>query len=606
MNIAHVRLKLSPVTALTAILFVGGVIYVAATWSPSSYGYVFDLFGLQHLDTVLGKPRPIRSDEWAVITPFTQATVNNHFARFNLTSPYGEDLRSVYSMPIADWGIIFKPDMWLYGWANPAYAFSFHHYGIFAGFILGYTLLFSNVLGLTQLSACLLSGVLFFTGYVQYWWTALGPTFAVFPWLLIVLDWQQPKLLKFALFYWLATTWMLAFFYPPTFISLAFVGFLILLAFRPTDLKGKTLIYLVVASIAAAITAAVYLQDYLVAALPTIYPGQRVISMGGGVRFEQWISQFFPISQIYQHQPLLRDTNICEISVVGTTYATAVLCCLNYGRWQQSDRAFKRAVLIFSAGLLATWAWILAPLPAWLVAPLLWHRVQPGRMFFAAGLLLLILMAILAQGLGLRLTRSRVAILAAMTIAIWIRYKLNRSILEWLDIVILVAIAALLIVPRFFPSKHWNAVALSLTLAIGVAAFGTFNPIQSAWHIFNRPQTATTQKLDRQAAANPTGIVAVAGFPGATLNGWGYRSISHVLPVPKFDFFRPFFPTLPAAEFSHLFNRYAHIQLTDAGQPSLAAPDAVSLPIQAFTAATTAATNPNQSVKESDALKQFQ
>jgi len=579
-SIGRVQLRVSPITVLMAVLVVGGLIYVTFAWSPSSYGRAFELFGLHHFDLVMGRSRPIRSDEWAVITPLTQATVNNHLGRFNLTSPYGEDLRSVYSMPIFDWGMVFKPDMWLYLVLNPAYAFSFHHYLIFAAFILGYALLFTHILGLSTLSACLLSGILFFTGYVQYWWTTLGPTFAVFPWLLLVLDLQRSPLLKFPLFYWIATVWMLSLFYPPTTITLAFVGFLILLAFRSNYLKGKTLLFTVLASVAAAITIAVYLQDYLAAAVTTLYPGQRTIALGGEVRFEQWVSQFFPISQIHRHQPLLRNTNICEISVVGTTYITAVLCCLNYAQWQQTSRQFKRAVIIFTTGLLATWAWILLPLPAWIVTPLLWNRVQPGRMLFASGLLLLILVAILAQGLGLRLTRLRVGILAAITIGFWIRYKLNRSIVEWLDIAIFVAIVLLLLVPKFLSSKHFNTVVLGSALVFGIAAFGSFNPIQSAWHIFNRPTTAITQRLDQQQSAS--GILAVAGFPGATLNGWGYRSISHVLLVPQFAFFRHFFPTLPDAQFNELFNRYAHIQLTATGQPTLVAPDAVSLPIHAF------------------------
>lgn len=211
MTIGRVRLAFSPIGFVITLLLVGAVVYVSSAWSPSSYNLAFNFFEVENSAPVFGKPREVRSDEWLVITPLTQATVNNGFARYNHTSPYYEDLRSVYSMPIADWGLLFKPDMWLYRIVNPAYAFSFHHYASFALFIIGYALLFS-IIGISQVHACLLSLLLFFTGYVQYWWTALGPTFAIFPWLIVVLDWKVPWYLKLTTFYWIATSWILAFF----------------------------------------------------------------------------------------------------------------------------------------------------------------------------------------------------------------------------------------------------------------------------------------------------------------------------------------------------------------------------------------------------------
>jgi hypothetical protein len=79
--------------AIVAILVLE-MAYIGKTWSPSSYGHVL----VRHLGYAdggpdVGKLQLIRSDEWAVVTPLTQATVNNHFERYNRTSLYGEDLR---------------------------------------------------------------------------------------------------------------------------------------------------------------------------------------------------------------------------------------------------------------------------------------------------------------------------------------------------------------------------------------------------------------------------------------------------------------------------------------------------------------------------------
>ena len=107
------------------LLLVIGIFYVSNTWTPSSYGGPIKYFGVSDRGIVAGTPRGHRSDEWGVATPLTQATVNNDFQRFNQTSIYKEDLRSVFSMPIYDWGMIFKPNMWGYLAFPPAYAFSF-------------------------------------------------------------------------------------------------------------------------------------------------------------------------------------------------------------------------------------------------------------------------------------------------------------------------------------------------------------------------------------------------------------------------------------------------------------------------------------------------
>ena len=156
-------------------------VWLANTWSPSHYSIVLRAFGALDDGLVLGKPRGILSDEWGVITPLIQATVNNGLARRNATSPYNEDLRTTLSMPILDWGIAFKPDKWLYPLVNGAYAYSFQWLFYLFAFVGGYALLFRR-LGSAPVESFVLSLALFFTAFVQIWWTVFAPTVSVFPW----------------------------------------------------------------------------------------------------------------------------------------------------------------------------------------------------------------------------------------------------------------------------------------------------------------------------------------------------------------------------------------------------------------------------------------
>jgi hypothetical protein len=201
------------VVTATLLLLVS-VIYVFNTWSPSCYGYVLKLIGREDAGPVWGEARRIRSDEWAVVTSLTQATVNNGFERYNRTSLYGEDLRINYGLPIRDWGLAFKPTMWLYGSVNPAYAYSFHWFAIGALFLVGYAWLF-RWFGAGPLLAFTLSAGLYFTGFTQFWWNEKGPIFAIFPWLLLPFAARCPLWLATGLFAWVAGAWLLTNFYPP-------------------------------------------------------------------------------------------------------------------------------------------------------------------------------------------------------------------------------------------------------------------------------------------------------------------------------------------------------------------------------------------------------
>jgi len=89
------------------------ILNVSFALSPSSYGMALDAFGIDY-NTVFGLPRPIRSDEWAVWTPYTQMAVNNDFERYYQSGLYQIDLRNFNQIPLLDWSLVFKPLIWGY------------------------------------------------------------------------------------------------------------------------------------------------------------------------------------------------------------------------------------------------------------------------------------------------------------------------------------------------------------------------------------------------------------------------------------------------------------------------------------------------------------
>jgi hypothetical protein len=119
----HNKLTVWPLiaTACTAL------IYCSLRLSPSSYSLILkENFKIEDSGLLWGTPRNIRSDEWSHSTPWTQAVVNNRFQRYNSYSPYHEDFRTVFPMPIWDWALVFKPYFLTYFLGPPDVAFSFY------------------------------------------------------------------------------------------------------------------------------------------------------------------------------------------------------------------------------------------------------------------------------------------------------------------------------------------------------------------------------------------------------------------------------------------------------------------------------------------------
>jgi hypothetical protein len=112
--------------------------------------------------------------------------------------------------------------------------------------------------------------------------------------------------------------------------------------------------------------------------------------------------------------------------------------------------------------------------------------------------------------------------------------------------------------------------------------FGSFNPIQSAHPIFARPKSTVQEALDRLADRHPEGwLVLLEGY-GAWLNGWGYKSATHVLYAPQLDFFRSILPPIPEASFNEAFNRTAYIRVGPSDRVEIEAASVITVPIEAF------------------------
>lgn len=568
-----------------------GAVYVSQYWSPSSYGALLRQIGQAGDGLIFGEPRPVRSDEWAVVTPLTQATVHNGFERINKTSLYKEDLRINYGLPIFDWGLIFKPTLWGYLFLDPARAFSLHWFATLALFIAGHFLLFAR-LGLTRPVSLLLSVGLYFTPFTQFWWNEKGPIMALFPWVMLSLLAPWHWSLRLIALYWIGASWLFTNFYPPLFLSLTFVGAVLILSFGRDWFRVPRFLALAATSLAAGATAAVYLKDYLIATARTVYPGGRSVG-GGSVPWYEWVAPLFPFSTFDWKYESLRGANICEVGVAGAGFLLVALCCLRYDRvraMMAQESGTRTPLLLMGGALLLMAAWMVLPLPAWVGAPFLWNHVQPERMEYAFGLLLMLFTAWLCEKAGLELSHRRLALYFSALFLGWFALKGWSAISAGAGPALLSRLSDLVMIPTLLLGLvaarlgRWRAgtgVLAASALSGAIVLFG-FNPIQSSKVIFTGPNEQTKSFLNAERTEGGSGPVAT-NMPGATLNGMGFASVSHVTPVPALGFWRQRYPDMPEAEFLATFNRYSHIQLrADLRTPRSDQADVIGIPMSDF------------------------
>ena len=91
------------------------VLLVAANVSGSSLHIWADYLGLDENGVLLGKARGIRSDEWAVLTPFSASQEYNGYQYFtNIIRGTETDVFIVYGQPAWDIAELFRPFHWGY------------------------------------------------------------------------------------------------------------------------------------------------------------------------------------------------------------------------------------------------------------------------------------------------------------------------------------------------------------------------------------------------------------------------------------------------------------------------------------------------------------
>lgn len=362
--------------------------------TPSSYSLVLAHIHAQDTGLLAGRPRSIRSDEWSVWTPYFQAAVRNRLERFNRTSFYGEDLRNINALPLRDWGIVLKPQMWAFFAIPAANAYGFYFGVLSAAFLAGYYFLFRE-LAFDPKYALLGSLLLFSCGFSQFWWTTFLPCLGFCPWVALIFLRRWPWFVRLPLLAYVLAAWAIACTYPILILSGGLGLAVLILALRSETLRSGARLVAAVGGTALALAVTYYyFADLIQVFAHSVYPGLRR-SPPGTVPLVVLASQFWPmLTFAAQDFRGLTGLNLCEIATAGSFLPILTICVLDYSRLRRciGDPTYRGTwwalAVIGAAGGLATW-WMAGPCPRWIGRLLYWDRFTANRLLFLSGLLLL-------------------------------------------------------------------------------------------------------------------------------------------------------------------------------------------------------------------------
>lgn len=540
--------------------------------SPSSYGAALDMLGIEY-SSMLGEARAVRSDEWAVWTPYTQMAVNNDFQRYYDLGEYRVDMRNFNQIPLLDWMLPFKPLTWGYFVFSAATGFAIFYAGMAVLFLTGWKRLAAKFVGdkdPTGLVPILFALLMYFTGASQYWWTTVGPILAFSPWLILSLL-DTGRFRYFFVFY-ASAVWLLSHTYPPIIVSVAFFGLVCIFYFRyPFDKASLVDLFIKLIAVLVALALVIgYYFDNINVMMQTVYPGQR-FSVGADVSWMLWLTSIFPFALQSNFDSLVLQ-NICEIAT-GGSYLLLLACCFAKFSKQgiKSAAPFLLVAALFSV-------WMLFGFPASLAKITLLSNVPGSRMVFALGMLLNIAALVYLVKSEVIITPGRLAVFAVLLLGCY-----SLSALAGLDGWFDKSAWELLLLPSvalIWAVKRYEKVLLLLSaLIVNMFYTFSFNPVLRSDVIFFAQNTPAFQYAKERMLENASGW-KVASYPGAVLTGLGIKSFSTVLIQPQLAFFRSLYPEMEQGVFNGIFNRYAHIHVTEQVEfPDVPQPDVIRLPL---------------------------
>lgn len=539
------------------------------------------MFGKSTANTVVGTPRPIRSDEWLVNTPFTIAQANNQFRVVNSDIGSGEDMAIALDVPYLDWSAVFRPQNALFFVAPLDMAFAFKWWLLYGLLLIAVYLFVLSLYPKRYLLASLLALLFAASPFIQWWYQtatllpiAYGLLGIVIFLKLLKSDRFVHKLLLSVGLSYLAVCFALLMY--PAFqiiVAIAAIGIIVAILLADGQIKSllerKNIIFLLAAIATSVAIFAVFLvqhKEAVVATLSTEYPGGRSIRSGG---FNTASLTTWPFSYL-----LLEDKNG---TVLGDNQSEASnfmlfgivalpFLLLEYRRKKQGLLSKRELYLLYAmCVLLIGILWRMTiPVGDALFNLIGLSKVPHVRLILGLGIVNLVLLMILVGRRSSRLTSPSQIInryhvcsfFAILFVYLVLNYyaisHFDISSVGWKKYFAISLVAAVITTALLSNYRALRYMGLGVGLVFTVASTTNINPVQRGLSITNNEFTAYVQQ---EEVRNADYWISEQPPISALLVAAGAETYSGVNAYPQLHLWDKYFPRS-----SGIYNRYAHVR----------------------------------------------
>lgn len=564
---------------------------VAGGWTGSSIGLLFKNNPLASYASQpwLGSDLPVRSDEWAVLTPLVWAQ-HQHQPRYPVVNQHigsqGQNMMVVgmTGVPVAHVSSLAKPATWGFFIGDMARGLAWHWWFPFFAAFAALCAVVVRFFGVPWPIASALTLTLTASGYAVGWsgWAAYALFFAMAG-ALALTGLLKARKAHHALTTGVFLGWSIAGFglvlYPAWQISLAHVVLPMVLAWVASQLwaqrtslhrlwwPGAGLLLGVV--VAAALLGAWWLDAHsaVQAMRDTIYPGGRSAEAGGDIDpwffLKGWLS---PVTMYINQSSLIVPSDAASVVFVLPALWVAVL-----REWWLARKpdAISVAVALSACFMVLFMYWGLPPLLARYSGMAL---ATSYRMDIALGLAQTLLWAWLLGVAYQRRTSATAepsftapatgrgwlvvcaALSAVLALWTWQQYQwLPVAISQWVSPGFIAMCCAAVAVCSYAIMQGHHRTALAVVLVWTISATLGFNPLGTA------TQRVTATPALQQHIAEEHSTIAVLGPAqwAMALQATGAHVVGGVYYYPQFDLWRALDPT---GQYRSVYNRYHRLQ----------------------------------------------
>lgn len=524
-------------------------------------------FNVNH-HPLIGISRAVRTDEYAVNTPFAFSQYFNNFTYFSdIVGGSLMDMFIIYGQPVWDIGMIFRPFLIGYLFLNQGQGLSFFWVG---RLVFLFLVSFEFGMLLTNKNKTLSLAYTFlitFSPLIQWWFAINGLVeqlifgqlgILLIYWYMVIDNYKKRLVIGFGLMVSWGT--YLLVFYPAWQISFMYV-FIVLSVYvffknKSTFKFNKNDLFIAIFYLSIFMIIIFHILsnsfDTIVLSMNTIYPGSEIFNGGGFLNgFTYYISQIF--TPIEQENLIL---NVCEYGVFIDLFPLPIILANIVLFYQRTKDKLLYVLLVLYVILVVFY---LFTLPDFITVITLRNHIRTHRILSAitfVGVIILIRCLSNLKCLKNKKLFMLLSLILSVTMVYLSIFEFNSYYLSWMPIFAVVFYFILFSVTFFASSKRNQKIFLICVIALSFLSGGLVNPVDYGTDVIF--ESDFTQHVEQIVENNPNGLWITQNIFINYLIPLGAKTINSDQTYPDFEKWQKIDTK---NQYKDVYNRYAHVNV---------------------------------------------